>query len=480
VTAMSMRPFPARPPFRNRADAGETLAHALGERLAGISVTVVGVARGGVPAACIVAERLGAPLGVAVTSKVEIPGLPESSLAALAEGRRAPIADTGAQRIGVPRHVVQRLATRERVHLDLRAHMYRVAQSPPVIRGRTIVLVDDGVITGSTLRAAARAIRAQGAERIIAAVPAASRRGEAKASAEVDEFIALVTFDSIDTLAAIYENHDTVSDHDVLSLLRRTNGGRSFPATSSKIVRDVSDRISGAWLNDAVSNRERPVEIPVHDGRLSAKLGSPWAHRTDDTHAAHPRGLVIFARSSAGGRDRYSDRYFAGRCRLSGYTTLRVDLLANGEGRHPGDDVSMRVDLGLLSDRLASVCEWAARNDVRGHRPPILAGTDIGGAVALALAARARMSVGGVIALGARLDLVRHLLDYVTSPVLLVAGEKDVVALERSSRAVLALRGKGTLARVPRAGPAFAESGALGRAGEHMAKWLDRQGRIVS
>ena len=164
----------------------------------------------------------------------------------------------------------------------------------------------------------------------------------------------------------------------------------------------------------------------------------------------------------------------AGRMRLSGYATLRVDLLTDQERQRPGDDVSMHVDVAQLADRLATVCDWAARNDVPGIQWPILAGAGIGAAVALATAARMRTRAAGVIALGGRLDLISHTLSDVDAPVLLIVGVNDRAALRRNADAVRALRGKTTLIRVPRAGHTFAEPGVLGAVGEETGKWLKR------
>jgi dienelactone hydrolase len=259
-----------------------------------------------------------------------------------------------------------------------------------------------------------------------------------------------------------------VSDDDVLTLLR--NG--SDPLTDrrvSDVMRDLSDRIASPWPRAHDVDREHDLQIATRDDRLSASLGTPGA----DT-----RGLVIVAQGTSSSRESFRNRYIAGRARVDGYATIRVDLLTNQERNRPGDDALLRIDTRRLVDRLITVCESARRDAIPGHDRIVLAGSGIGAAVALCAAARTTDGIAGVVGFGSRIELAANELGNVHVPALLLVGANDRITARRNTDAVRSLGGHATLMRIPRAGHAFEEPGVLGVAAEHVTGWLERIERI--
>jgi predicted phosphoribosyltransferase len=247
----------ARPPFRDRSAAAEALARSLSRFAAEPDVVVLGLARGGVPIAQYVADAIGASFSVFISCKIGVPGIEEVALGAIAEGADGVVTDSVAWYIGVPPHVVQRLAGRERIELSRRLQSYRDGEPLLDVQDRTVILVDDGLATGATLRAAARAIRERRPKRLIAAVPVASRLGLDDLRGEVDEIIAVTVPEVFETVSSSYESFAPVSDNEVLSALGRPT------RRVSRMVYDISGRISAA---------ERTIEIPATDGRVVADL----------------------------------------------------------------------------------------------------------------------------------------------------------------------------------------------------------------
>ena len=468
-----------KPHFCDRTHAGQALARMLRRLEWSGDVTVIALARGGVPVARQVAEALGAPLGVIVSRKIGVPGIEDVALGAVAEGSDRVVADDMAWYIGVPSRLVDRLAARERVEVERCAHVYRGGRPLPDVKNRTVILVDDGLATGATLRAAAFAIRNGRPRRIVAAVPVASLTGSAEVRADVDELIAVLTPREFDTIASWYEDYTPVSDEEVLSQLGRPthvaimNGRHVF----SDILRDVGDRIARAptYDDDWRTVRERLIAIPRSGGAIMADFGGPQhipgVDEPEPTGRA--RGLVILVNGDGGSRHSYRNRYLAGRLRLSGYATLRVDLSTSDEQRLP-IAAPPNCDLPRMTERLTSVCEWVAQKNFDGAHRTILIGAGTGAAAALATAARRPAHLFAVIARAGRVDLATHLLCHVTAPVLLIVGGVDREALRRNSEAMRALPRGALLVRVPRAGHTFTEPGALGAVAEQAVRWMER------
>jgi predicted phosphoribosyltransferase len=207
--------------FRDRYDAGRRLAAALGSYAGRDDVLVLALPRGGVPVGYEVARALGAPLDVMQVRKLGVPGREELAMGAIASGGVRILSEDVVQALSIPERVIATVAAVEEQELDRRERIYREGRPFPEVRGRTVILVDDGLATGSTMRAAAAALRAQGAGRLVAAVPVAPKETCDALRDVVDEVICAVTPEPFLAVGEWYEDFTQTSDADVRDLLRR-------------------------------------------------------------------------------------------------------------------------------------------------------------------------------------------------------------------------------------------------------------------
>ncbi|MCW2877311.1 MAG: phosphoribosyltransferase [Sphaerisporangium sp.] len=206
-------------PFADRAEAGNLLADRLAE--AGLADPVVlALPRGGVAVAAPVAERLGVPLDVLVTRKIGHPQQPELGVGAIAEGGD-PVFDSGfLLRLGIRASDLAPIVERERRELARRVTAYRGERRLPGLAGRDVIVVDDGLATGGTARAALRAVRMAGPGRLVLAVPVGSSRTVRALRDEADEVVVLATPPGFHAVGQWYERFEQLTDADVLRLLR--------------------------------------------------------------------------------------------------------------------------------------------------------------------------------------------------------------------------------------------------------------------
>ena len=211
--------------FRDRADAGRALAEVLAEGIDGEDVVVLGLPRGGVPVAYEVAQALGAPLDVFLVRKLGVPGHEELAMGAIATGGVRVLNDDVVEALDIDEETVARVAAQEQRELERREQRYREGRPGPDVRGRTAVLVDDGLATGSTMRAAALALRQLDPERIVVAVPVAARKTCQELGAEVDAIVCVSTPEPFVAVGAWYDDFAQTSDEEILDLLATAPAG---------------------------------------------------------------------------------------------------------------------------------------------------------------------------------------------------------------------------------------------------------------
>ncbi|MGE3286841.1 MAG: phosphoribosyltransferase [Pseudonocardia sp.] len=205
--------------FTDRSDAGRRLAERLQHLRTG-DVVVLGLPRGGVPVAFEVARALGAPLDVILVRKLGVPFEPELAMGAVGEGDALVLNEAVLRRAHVGEAQLARIEQRARTEIARRARLFRGDRPRLPLAGRTAVLVDDGVATGATARAACRVVRAQGAARVVLAVPVCAPDSAAELRGEVDELVCLEAPERFVSVGRAYADFPQVPDDVVVDLLR--------------------------------------------------------------------------------------------------------------------------------------------------------------------------------------------------------------------------------------------------------------------
>ena len=208
--------------FTNRTDAGDKLAVRLLEYAGRSDVLVLALPRGGVPVAFPVARALRAPLDVFLVRKLGVPGHEELALGAIATGGIRVVNEEVRREVDLPDNVVDAIAAREALELRRRELHYRGERPAPAVRGRIVILIDDGLATGATMRAAALALRQMEPAKLIVAVPVAARETCEGLASEADEVICLATPDPFLAVGAWYADFSQTSDEEVTALLEQT------------------------------------------------------------------------------------------------------------------------------------------------------------------------------------------------------------------------------------------------------------------
>ncbi|APW60544.1 phosphoribosyltransferase [Paludisphaera borealis] len=208
--------------FRDRTEAGRLLAEKLTTFSGRPDVLVLALPRGGVPVAYEVARALDAPLDVFVVRKLGVPGHEELAMGAIASGGVCVLNDDVVQALRIPDRLIEAVAARELRELERRERVYRNGRPMPGVRGRTVILVDDGLATGSTMRAAVAALRRLGPARIVVAVPTAAPSTCEELRHEADECVCEITPDPFYAVGLWYEDFSQTTDDEVRDHLERS------------------------------------------------------------------------------------------------------------------------------------------------------------------------------------------------------------------------------------------------------------------
>jgi putative phosphoribosyl transferase len=208
--------------FRDRTEAGRLLAAKLARYVDRPDVLVLALPRGGVPIGHEVARALHAPMDVFIVRKLGVPGHEEFAMGAVATGGVRVLNEQVVSALGIPDYVIEAVAAWEQQELERRERLYRGNRPPPEVRGMTVILVDDGLATGSTMLAAVQALRKLGPARIVVAVPVASPDTCELLKSEVDEIVCAATPEPFYAVGLWYRDFSQTTDEEVRELLQRT------------------------------------------------------------------------------------------------------------------------------------------------------------------------------------------------------------------------------------------------------------------
>jgi putative phosphoribosyl transferase len=425
----------ARLPFADRAEAGRLLGRAL-RPLELDDPVITGLPRGGVPVAAQVADALRAPLDVIIVRKVGAPGHPELAMGAVGEDGIVVEDERILRAVRPSQEAVDRTVAAERAEVAARAHRFRPGRERRTLAGRTVVIVDDGLATGSTAEAAVRVARAQGAGRIIVAVPVGAPGAVERLEAVADDVLCLAAPASFGAVGLHYDDFSQTTDDEVVRLLAEHAGDRA------------------AWR----AGIEDEVAVAAGRGQLPGTLAVPDG----------ATGVVVFAHGSGSSRHSTRNQRVAAQLRAAGLGTLLIDLLlAEEEG-----DRSLVFDIDLLADRVLAAAEHVRSHPSTRNLPVGCFGASTGGGAALVAAASRPDLVAAVVSRGGRPDLAGEHLAAVQAPTRLIVGGADTQVLELNRSAADRLRCPHDLVVVPGATHLFEEPGALDRVAELTIEWF--------
>jgi erythromycin esterase-like protein/predicted phosphoribosyltransferase/predicted alpha/beta-hydrolase family hydrolase len=425
--------------FTDRSDAGRQLGARLRE-MGPERPVVYALPRGGVPVAIEIAKALKAPLDLLLVRKIGAPGAPELAIGAVAEGAtpgtvRNPeiMAHAGADDAFFARAMQRELAEMER-----RRTLYLGGRARLSPAGRTAIVVDDGLATGATAKAALDALRRQGAAKTVLAVPVAPVDTLAEMAAHADQIVCLYPARRFHGVGSFYDDFHQLTDEETIGLLREAWVEEAQPA----------DPEAGLI--------HREVAIPPH--RLGADLCLP----------PDARGIVVFAHGS--GSSRFSPRNVAVARRLNmlGFATLLLDLLTPDEARERRNV----FDIPLLAKRLVEANAWILSEPELAELPLGLFGASTGAGAALLAAAELHERVAAVVSRGGRPDLAGARLAEVRAPTLFIVGGEDHQVLALNRKALASLTCEKLLRIVPGATHVFEEPGALEQVTEMAGEWF--------
>ena len=420
--------------FRNRVAGGSELAARL-DHLRDLDVVVLGLPHGGVPVAFEIARALDAPLDVIIVRKVGVPGQPELAMGAIGEDGVRVVNDEVLRLTGASAADFRKVEAREREELRRRAIQFRGATPRVDLTGRVAVIVDDGIATGSTARAACHVARAHGADRVVLAVPVAAPESVQALSEVADEIVCVEEPAGLQSVGQWYDDFTQVDDQVVVDLLEQAHRP---PATTRA-------------FDDEVDVDVGTLELPGH---LAV--------------APDAVGTVVFAHGSGSSRHSPRNQFVADRLNAAGLATLTFDLLTDTEAR----DRHNVFDIELLASRLLLATDWVRRQRVVADLPVGLFGASTGAAAALVAASDPRAPVAAVVSRGGRPDLAGDRLGHVTAPTLLIVGGDDTTVLGLNRDAARQLRCEHQVEVVPGATHLFEEPGTLGAVASLASDWF--------
>lgn len=414
--------------FENREQAGKILAEKLIE-YKDLQPVILALPRGGVPIGYEVAVKLHAPLDVVLVKKIGAPGHEEFAIGAIAEDEKPILDERVINQYRFSAEQIEKIIFNRINEIRARSKIYRSKFPAIPLHDRTVIIVDDGLATGATMKAAISWVKTQNVKKIIVAVPVSSDDAADAIKSTVDVFVSLVIPDNMVAVGKWYQDFQQVSDEEVMQLLQKQTG-----KTTTFNSREV-------WIKDDMAMLQGVLNIP------------PKA-----------RGIVLFAHGGGSSHKSPRNIFVAKALNEAGFGTLLFDLLT------PVEAVNRKnvFDIELMGKRLTSATEWIKRN---GPKLPIgYFGASTGAAAALS-AARDRLDIFAVVSRGGRPDLAMEDLPSVFAPTLLIVGSEDKQVITLNTKAKEKLTNC-QMVLIPGATHLFEEPGTLEQVVEYAVSWF--------
>jgi putative phosphoribosyl transferase len=419
--------------FEDRRRAGLALARELTAVIDPAHTVVAGIPRGGIAVAIPIVERFAVPLAMVYARKLTAPQAPELAFGALDEDGHAFIDPRIVAMLALTAQDIERARTRVTTEIRRRMSLYEAPSLAEFLPGRDVVLVDDGLATGLTMRAAVAYARRHGARQIIVAVPCVSSSAAERFRREADRLVSLIVDEAFEAVGAYYVDFSPVSDDEVVAMLRRARG------------RDGVQPLRISFTNP-------------QGRRLAGELLLP------DTPGPHP--VVVFAHGFGSDKASPRNRLVADALVAAGVAAFVFDFTGHGESEGTPEDSTPTQQ---VDDLRAALDTLGGIDDVDGTRLAV-AGASSGAAIALRLAAEDKriraLALRSPNVEGAEAAAVR-----VKVPTLLVVGERDA-PIRLMCEALLPRFADARLEIVPRGDHLFEEPEALARAAALTVGWL--------
>jgi putative phosphoribosyl transferase len=428
--------------IRDRTEAGRRLA----AQLSGYALPrplVLALPRGGVPVAVEIAVALDADLDVLVVRKLGVPGNPEFAMGAVGEDgdEAVTIIDHALRRqLHITSEQVEQMVTEQRAEIEQRVQKYRGSRRKLGVPGRNVIVVDDGLATGSTAAAAVSVVKQLGAAHVTMAVPVGSVQALEWLQSLADEVVCLETPQPFYAIGQHYRIFDQVSDTEVMRQLAE------------------HPRLSGATDGSGRAAVDADVVVLAGDLELPGHLTVP----------ANARGIVVFAHGSGSSRNSPRNRAVATVLTSAGLGTLLFDLLT----AHEADVRANVFDIEMLAQRLVLATRWLQDQPAAEGCRIGYYGASTGAAAALVAAATIPDDISAVVSRGGRPDLAGSWLSKVTAPTLLIVGGHDYQVIDLNRDAQRQLRCRNLLEIVRGATHLFEEPGTLAQAARLAQSWF--------
>ena len=380
---------------------------------------------------------------VIVVRKLGVPFQPELAMGAIGEGGVRVLNEEVVRLARLTPEEIAAVERRERTEAERRAQLFRGGRPAVPLAGRTVIVVDDGLATGSTARAALAVALAQGARRTLLAVPVAPRDTVAQFEREGHEVICVQTPEPFYAVGQWYSDFRQTTDEEVVRLLHESDSWQA-----SRAVDDPPP-----------PERDQETEISAGNVRLGGNLSVP----------ASATGIAVFAHGSGSGRHSPRNRSVARALNAAGFATLLFDLLTDDEAM----DRANVFNIELLAERLTAATRWLETQPEASLSIGYF-GASTGAAAALWAAANAHSPVRAIVSRGGRPDLAMPRLHEVRAPTLLIVGGLDDIVIQMNAAAEERLRVPHELVVVPGASHLFEEPGTLEAVAELAIEWFGK------